>query len=372
MDLTYLVRLEKRAASSLLLAIFSLAISLSTSRAAELIQPKVLVIATYEMGKDQGDIPGELQYWVEREKLDQAITVPGLDHPLLTNGKGLYAMISGTTSRCAVQMMTLALDPRFDLRQTYFLLSGIAGADPAAVSIASVVWVRMVVDGDPAFEIDSRQIPAEWPYGIIALGATEPGKVPANVDSVPSAGVSDDGSGGVGKVVYKMNPSLTEWAYQLTKNVVLPDNKDLAAHRAKFKDFPKAQGAPNVIEGESLGADRFWHGSAMNHWAQDWVRLYTKGAGTLVMSDCEDQGICLALHRLDQLGRVDFKRLLVLRSASNYTLPAPGVTIEHDLFNTDIGEAVGYLPSLDNNYRVGSVVVAALLQDWSKYQTQIP
>src|SRR5579871_2175797 len=38
-----------------------------------LIQPKVLVIATYETGKDRGDIPGELQFWAERQHLDQEI-----------------------------------------------------------------------------------------------------------------------------------------------------------------------------------------------------------------------------------------------------------------------------------------------------------
>ena len=87
----------------------------------------------------------------------------------------------------------------------------------------SAVWVRQVLDGDPAFEIDSREIPAAWPYGTIALGATEPGKVPENVDSAPAAGVSDDGSGGVGKIVYNLNPKLVDWAYGLTKGTALGD-----------------------------------------------------------------------------------------------------------------------------------------------------
>jgi purine nucleoside permease len=137
--------------------------------AAEIIRPKVLVIATYETGKDRGDVPGELQYWAERQKLDTAVPVPGLDHPLLTNGSGLYAMVSGTTSRCAVQIMALAMNPAIDLTHTYILLSGIGGADPATVTVGSAVWVRQVIDGDPAFEIDSREIPAAWPYGTIAL-----------------------------------------------------------------------------------------------------------------------------------------------------------------------------------------------------------
>lgn len=347
------------------------AVSGSWGHAAEIIQPKVMVIATYETGKDTGDVPGELQYWVERQHLDQAIKVPGIDHPILTNGKGLYAMISGTTSRCAVQMMTLALDSRFDLRKTYFLLSGIAGADPASMSLASAAWIQLVVDGDPAFEIDSRETATAWPYGIIALGATEPGKVPPNVDFAPAAGVSDDGAGGVGRVAYKINPSLEAWAFQLTKNVVIPDNTAMTASRTRFKAFPQAQLPPHVLEGASLGADRFWHGAIMNQWAEDWVRLYTRGAGTLVMADCEDQGICLAMQELHRLGRVDFDRLLILRTASNFTVPAPGIAPAKSLFDGLI-DSPAYIPSLDANYRVGSVVTATLLQDWEKYRDHTP
>ena len=114
-----------------LMAICVLLWSSRPGRAVEIIRPKVLVVATYETGQDRGDVPGELQYWVERQKLETAVPVPGLDHPLLTNGSGLYAMVSGTTSRCAVQMMALAMNPAVDLTHTYILLSGIGGADPA-------------------------------------------------------------------------------------------------------------------------------------------------------------------------------------------------------------------------------------------------
>ena len=121
----------------------------------------VLVITTYETGNDRGDTPGELQYWAERLDLAREIKVPGVDHPLLTNGRGVYAMVSGTTSRCAVQIMALAADPRFDLTHTYFVLCGIGGGFPKVMSLASAVWVQRVVDGNPAFEIDSRSfIPA--------------------------------------------------------------------------------------------------------------------------------------------------------------------------------------------------------------------
>lgn len=109
----------------------------------------------------------------------------------------------------------------------------------------------------------------------------------------------------------------------------------------------------------------------MTRWAEDWVRLYTRGTGALAIADCEDQGITLAIQELDRLGRVDAKRLLILRTASNFTLPPPGIAAEKYLFD-DLASSPGYLPALEANYRVGSVVVSALLQNWERYKNQIP
>lgn len=357
-------------------AIFGLAgllISVAHGRAKPVEVP-VLVIATYETGKDRGDVPGELQYWVEREHLDRSIAVPGLDHPLVTNDRGLYAMVSGTTSRCAVQIMALAADPRFDFRKTYFIVCGIAGGDPATVSLASAAWIRQVVDADPAFEIDAREIPADWPYGIVSFGATAPGVGPANPDNVPAAGASENGWGGVGTVAFKLNPSLVDWAYGLTKNTAIPDDVAMAASRAKFTAYPVARRAPFVLEGASLGGDRFWHGERSLRWARDWVKLFTRGAEALAMSDCEDQGVCIALQRLDAMGKVQFKRLLVLRTACNFVIPPPGVTPAAGLFTDTVSESGGiaYLPALESCYRVGSVVTSALLKDWPTYREKTP
>ena len=354
-----------------LCAICAMACSAQPLLAAGPIRPRVLVIATYETGKDRGDVPGELQYWVERQKLGQEIRVPGIDHPILTNGKGLYAMVSGTTSRCALQIMALAMDPRFDLTHTYFLLSGIAGADPNQITVGSAVWIQHVVDGDPAFELDHQESPVSWPYGIVALGATEPGKVPANVDSAPAAGVSDNGSGGVGRVAYALNPSLVDWAYALTRNLSLADNQALAANRSSYKAFSNALEPPRVLEGDSMGADHFWSGAIITKWAEDWVRLYTRGAGSLAIADCEDQGIVLAIQQLGRMGRLDPRRLLILRTASNFTIPPPGVAPEKFLFD-DLAGSAGYLPALEANYQVGSIVVAKLLENWEQFRDRVP
>ena len=334
----------------------------------------VLVITTYEAGNDRGDLPGELQFWVEREHLDQEISVPGVDHPLMTNGRGLYVMVSGTTSRCTAQIMALAGDPRFDLRKTYFLLAGIGGGDPNDMPLGSALWVQTVVDGDPAFEIDPRDMPAYWPYGIVALGATRPGQGSADVDRVPAAGASTYGTGGVGKVAFRLNPDLIAWAYGLTKTIPLDDDPAMRTFGRRFAAYPEAAQPPRVMLGDSLGGDRFFHGAQMMRWAEDWVKIYTHGKGSLAMSDCEDQGVCLAVQRLGMMGKVDSNRLLILRTACNYILPPPGVTTADSLFGDTVSDTGGnaYIPALEADYRVGHVVVQNLLQGWAKYRDQIP
>jgi purine nucleoside permease len=358
----------------LLTAAAALAASAALGAPPAPVQVPVMVIATFEAGKDTGDLPGELQFWVERQHLDQAIQVPGVDHPILTNGKGLYAMVSGTTSRCAVQLMALAADPRFDFRKTYFILDGIGGADPNECPLGSAVWVGTAVDGDPAFELDSRQMPASWPYGLVSFGATKPDQGPADVDALPAAGTSAYGTGGVGTVAFRLNPSLVAWAYGLTKGVALDDDPAMRAFGRRFTAYPEAQEPPRVMIGDSLGADRFFHGSDMMRWAEDWVRIFTKGEGKLAMSDCEDQGACIAFQRLGMMGKADPERLLILRTACNFVVPPPGVTPAESLFGDTVSDTGGmaYIPALEASYRVGSAVTAELLANWPKYRDRTP
>ena len=127
------------------------------------------------MGDDTGDAPGEFQFWAEREKLTEKIDVPGAPHALCRNADGLYGTVAGNTPdthltavRTSELIMALCLDPRWDLRKTYWLINGIAGIDPAAGSIGSAVWTGNVVDGDAMREISELEMPAGWPYGLFA------------------------------------------------------------------------------------------------------------------------------------------------------------------------------------------------------------
>src|SRR5438445_1654101 len=132
------------------------------------IEIKVVVINMFEVGADTGDTPGEYQYWVEREHLDEILPFPQGYHDLRLNPKtGVLGVLTGVgTARAAASIMALGLDPRFDLTHAYWIVAGIAGGDPADVSLGSAVWAQWVIDGDLAHEVHETDIPVSTPTGL--------------------------------------------------------------------------------------------------------------------------------------------------------------------------------------------------------------
>jgi purine nucleoside permease len=201
-----------------------------------------------------------------------------------------------------------------------------------------------VIDGDVAYEIDAREADPSWPYAIIPVGSTVPNQRPTREGWEPET------------MAFELNRRLVDWAFALTKDTVIPDTDEMRAYRATYEGFPNAQRPPFVLCGETFGSCRYWHGKALTQWASDWTRLWTNGRGEMAMSDMEDQGIAAALSRLAKMGRVDFQRVLFLRTASNYCMQAPRQDVNKSLHS----EYAGYLPSLEAAYRVGSRVTHEL------------
>jgi purine nucleoside permease len=324
---------------------------------AEPVRPKVLILTTFEIGADTGDRPGELQYWVERERLTGTLEVPGLIHPIRFNDSGVYAMVTGTCNRSGLSVMLLGMDPNFDLSRTYFMMAGIAGVDAKQASVGSAAWAQWIVDGDNANEIDDHDAPADWPYGIIPYGASHPDEVPGPQDWSQKP------------MAFQLNPGLVAWAFRLSKDVVLSDTPELSAYRAMYVGYPNAQREPFVLLGDTLGTARYWHGPALTRWAENWCKAYTGGKATFVMTECEDQSIAYALTVLGRAHRVDPSRYLVLRTASNYSQPPPGNDLLHNLHS---GEGQGTTLAVESAYRVGSPVIHSLVQHWDIYESALP
>jgi purine nucleoside permease len=341
--------------------VFALALVLNASAATpEIIRPKVVVVAMFEPGEDVGDAPGELQLWVQREKLDRVIPLPMGFRNLRANADGsVVAIVTGVgNTRAAASIMALGTDPRFDLRQTYWLVAGIAGVDPADASIGSAAWAEWIVNGDLAHEIDPRETPAGWPTGYIPLRRDKPYEGPRDTD--------DTGQ------VFRLEPGLVEWAFALTKDVTLMDTEGMAKRRASFIDQPNARRKPFVLKGDTLSSETYWHGKVLNAWANEWVKYYTDGKGSYVTTAMEDTGTLQALTWLARGDKVDVKRVLVLRTASNFDSQSPDLTAAESLSGEKLQAYSAYVPSLEAAHRVGSVVVHELVRNWGKYEKALP
>src|SRR6266478_3784138 len=212
-----------------------------TAQAATRIPVKVVVVTMFERGADTGDEPGEFQYWVERDKLDLVYPFPQGYRDLRMNRQGVLGVVTGVgTAKAAATIMALGLDPRFDLRKSYWVVAGISGIDPADGSLGSAAWAEWVVDGDLAHEIDAREIPADWKTGYVPLRKSTPYEMPRYVP--------DEGE------CYQLNPALVDWAYRLTKDVQLEDTDAMRRRRAQF-DSENARRQPFVLKGDIIVDD---------------------------------------------------------------------------------------------------------------------
>lgn len=158
---------------------------------------KVVIVSLFEIGKDEGDTAGEFQLWKERRSLNVRIPFPQSFHDLYYNpDTQVLGIVTGIgTARSTAATMALGLDPRFDLKQAYWLVAGIAGIDPHDATIGSVAFARYAVDGDLAHEIDPREIPADWTFGYFPRGTKGPNDTTTPLDR----------SGGE---IFAINPSL--------------------------------------------------------------------------------------------------------------------------------------------------------------------
>ena len=133
---------------------------------------------------------------------------------VVTTGMG-YANASAT-------IMALTFSQRFDLRRTYFLISGIAGVDPAQGTVGSAAWSKYLVD----FSL-------QWARCTRDSGRLEYG-LPRHQHEAPNDKPPLD----YRTEVFQLNPQLTDAAVALSRNVVLADSAQAQAARAKFNYAP--------------------------------------------------------------------------------------------------------------------------------------
>jgi purine nucleoside permease len=320
------------------------------------IAPKVLTVTMFQTGDPLAGGSGEASVWVEKDTLDQVVPIPGSYSPLYCNaGFDHCLVITGVlASNAAATMMAVGLSERVDLSRTYVMVAGIGGGPPEKITIGAAAWADWIVSGDLVTELDAREMPADWEYPKASLGCARQWCA--------------DGFR-TGTEVFQLDPDMTEWAYRLSKDVPLEDDPAARAYAQKYPEAV-ARGAPFVTTCAIVGVNDFVHGTLMSDWMTWWVSQWTAGKGEYCMSADEEGGIFTALQRLAEAKRVDMRRVMVLRVASDIDQQYPGQTAGAPLADS-LDTTFGYV-GLENIYRVGSPVVREILGNWERWRDGPP
>jgi purine nucleoside permease len=300
----------------------------------------------------------EAQVWLDRLGPWKTVPIAGLspDYPnvhcnrhdvcVVTTGMG-YANASAS-------IMALTFSARLDLRHTYFLISGIAGVDPARGTAGSAAWAKYLVDFGIQWELDAREIPADWNSGYLDINTKNPSQKPA-LD--------------YRNEVFNLNPELADAAFALSRNVVLADSAEAEAARSNFSYAPANQ-PPAVIQCDIASSNTWWSGTLLGQRAREWTNIVTDNKGVYCMTAQEDNATVEALKRASSIKRVDLNRVAALRTGSDFDRPYQGQTSADNLLH--YAEQGGFATATENLYRAGNPLVQDIVTHWRQWHNGVP
>lgn len=325
------------------------------------VQIKAAVVVYYHTDKDPEGMEGEFKHWMTRYGLSQKIPFTPGDHDIYMNDDGVMGFVAGIgVNTATAAVMGLGMDPRFDFSKSYWLIAGVGGANPQAMTIGSVAVARYVIDADKKHVLDPREMPESWRFGTTPYGNTS--------EEFPLPLVDDY------RTVFRLNQGIANWVIQHCKGLDLAQfiTEQDREQCARYTGDSAAREKPKVMLGEVLAGDNFWHGRMMNEWATAWVDYWTEGKGQFSISCCEDAGVMTAFTLLANANRIDCDRIIVTRSASNFVCQWEGATAGESLAEEDIVELTGLATALESAYTVGTTIVNELVQNWSTYESLTP
>ena len=287
------------------------------------------------------------------------VTVPGLS-PLFQQAHcnptlEVCQIITGEAEvNAAASVSAIVNSPFFDLRKTYFFEAGIAGVNPKCATEASAMFARFAVQIDLEYEIDAREIPDNYTTGWVPFGAKAPGVYPSTY---------------YGSEIHEFNIALRKKAIAAGSKAKLNDSDAAIAYRARYPSAP-ANAPPSVLAGDVVSSNVYFSGTLLGEAFENYTTLLTNGTGFYCATAEEDNAVAEAVLRGTLAGRADYGRLIVMRTASDFDRPPPGVTATQNLFYEEQG---GFPPAIVNIGLVGIEVVNDILANWdSEYEKGIP
>jgi purine nucleoside permease len=305
----------------------------------------------------------EQNVWLEPLALHTNVTVLGFSpvFPQAHCNKD-YSICQITTGEseinAAATVTALYLSPLFDLKKTYFLIAGIAGVNPYEGTLGSAAFARYAVQVALQYEVDAREIPSNWSTGYFSFGRYLPEEYPIFI---------------YGSEVFEVNVNLRDKAIELASNVRLNDSANAIAYRAKYPYAPANQ-PPKVIAGDSATSDVYYTGHLLSESFGNFTKVLTNGSGVYVTTaqvfnssifmvnhEQEDNATLEALVRAALAGLVDFARIVVLRTCSDFDRPPPGVD---PIYHLTLAPQGGFLPALQNIFLAGRPFVDDVVEHW--------
>lgn len=230
------------------------------------------------------------------------------------------------------------------------MVAGIAGVNPEVATICSVTFARYAVQVALQYEFDPREIPANFSTGYIPLGSHAPYEYPTSI---------------YGTEVFEVNQNLQKLAANFARKATLNDSDDAIAYRALYgtsEAYTAGTKAPSVIECDVATSDVYYSGAILSEAFGNFTTLLTNGTGVYCTTAQEDNATLEALLRgaIDKV--VDFSRIIVMRTASDFDRPWPGEAATTNLFWAEQG---AFLPAVKNLYLAGIEVVEGVLNGWN-------
>jgi purine nucleoside permease len=168
-----------------------------------------------------------------------------------------------------------------------------------------------------------------------------------------------------GTEVFEVNEALRDVAISFASGVQLNDSQACAAYRAKYSAASAyAAGAegPSVLGCDVATSDVYYSGTRLSEAFENTTSLWTNGSATYCTTAQEDNASLEAIMRAAQKNLTDFSRVIVMRTASDFDRPPPGVSEIQNLLYVNQG---GFGPAIQNIYIAGVKVVDGILDGWN-------
>ncbi|TVY93490.1 Purine nucleoside permease [Lachnellula willkommii] len=303
------------------------------------ISPKVFVISMFT---DEG----EAWYGIpEFNVLANNITVPGIS-PFPPGA--LYVTTGEAEINAASTISSIAYSSLFDLKQTYFLIAGVAGVNPKVSTIGAVTFARYAIQVALQYEIDAREMPQGWNTGYFPQGSSSPTDYPSEL---------------YGTEVFEVNEQLQQIAISFARTATLNDTAEARSYRALYastQSFAAGAQPPTIVACDTATSDAYFTGGLLGDAFENTTSLFTNGSGIYCTTQQEDNATLEALLRAATTGLVDFSRIIIMRTASDFDRPYANQTILDNLLD----ESQGFGPSIANIYLAGVKVIEGILHGW--------